>query len=498
MKRILQIFVPIAFLAIGGYAFYYLIRSAPEPRSRPSVSTTPEVVARKLQTEDYSITLQSQGTVQARTTSTLIPEVRGRIINVASNFREGAFFEEGDVLLEIDDGDYQTELIVADAALAQAELREFEESARYEQAKLDWARLNPGQEANPLTLREPQIKQARASTASAAARVANAKRNLERTKIKAPFAGRVLSKTVDVGQYISPGNQMARIYAVDFAEVRLPLTATQYSFLDLPSVYRGENPSLSEGPRVTLKSTVGGTTHEWRGRIVRAEGSVDTKTRQLFVVAQIRNPYGFTEEGRPPLKVGSFVQAEIAGKTLSDVYVMPRVLLRENEYVLLVDKENYLARKSVSVAWETDDVIVVNEGLVAGDKLCLTEVPFALEGWPVNVTDESGIEIAAVVEEDAPARARPPRAPAGGGGGSLGDRVDGLIALGGGKLPEELKGKLLALKDSGDFSQMRPVFGEYREWAEANGIEMPEGGGGPGGGPGGGRGGRGGGGARGF
>ncbi len=475
MKRILQILVPVAFLAIGGLVYIWLIRTAPEPRQRPNFVSTPEVVARGLKPESYTVTLESQGTVQARTTSTLIPEVRGRITSISPSFREGAFFEEGDVLLEIDDSDYQTELIVAEAAMAQAELREFEELARYEQAKLDWERLNPGQEANPLTLREPQLRQARASTASAKARVTTAKRNLERTQIKAPFAGRILSKNVDVGQYISPGNQLARVYAVDFAEVRLPLTATQFSYLDLPWVYRGENPSLREGPLVTLKSTVGGDTHEWRGRIVRTDGSIDVSSRQIFVVAQVRDPYGGNVEGRPPLKVGSFVQAEIEGKTLEDVFIIPRVLLRENEYVLLVDGENYLARKSVQLAWETDDVIVVEDGLDIGDKLCLTEVPFALEGWPVNVKDETGVAIAAEpASDDAPARAaRPPRQPSGGG---IASRIDPILEAAGDKLPADLRAKLVAIKESGDFTQMRPVMGELREWAEDNGIELPAGG----------------------
>ncbi len=492
MKRLLQILVPIAFLAIGGSVYYWLIHTAPEPRQRPNFTTTPEVVARKLKPESYTVTLKSQGTVQARTTSTLIPEVRGQIIRISPNFAEGAFFEEGDVLLEVDDSDYQTELIVAEAALAQAELNEFEELARYEQAKLDWERLNPGQEANPLTLREPQLKQARAATASAKARVTTAKRNLERTQIKAPYAGRILSKNVDVGQYVSPGNQLARIYAVDFAEVRLPLTATQFSFLNLRSIYRGENPSLQDGPEVVLKSTIGSNTYEWRGRIVRPEGSVDVSSRQIYVVAQVRDPYGLSVEGRPPLKVGSFVQAEIEGKTLEDVYVIPRVLLRENEYVLLVDRENYLTRKSVQLAWETDDVIVVEKGLEAGDKLCLTEVPFALEGWPVNVKDEAGEAIAAEpAADDAPQRtvARPPRPPSGGG---IASRIDPLLEQFGDKMPPELKAKLVDLKSSGDFSQMRPVMGELRAWAEANGHELPAGGrGGPGGGRGGGGGGRG-------
>ena len=134
-------------------------------------------------------------------------------------------------------------------------------------------------------------------------------------------------------------------------------------------------------------------------------------------------------EGRPPLKVGSFVQAEIAGKTLQGVYVIPRVLLRENEYVLLVDSDNYLTRKSVQLAWETDEVIIVESGLAPGDKLCLTEVPYALEGWPVNVIDEEGDTIVAEEpKEDEPARARPPRQPAGGGSGRIGDLIDGPVS----------------------------------------------------------------------
>ena len=123
----------------------------------------------------------------------------------------------------------------------------------------------------------------------------------------------------------------------------------------------------------------------------------------------------------------------------------------------------------------------MNGGLEAGDKLCLTEVPFALEGWPVNVTDEAGLKVEAVVETDAAPSARPPRAPAGGAGGPVGDRVDSTLALLGDGVPEELKAKLLAIKESGDFSHMRPVMAEAREWAEKNGIELPAGGRGGGG-----------------
>ncbi len=485
MKRLLQILIPILAVVLGGGLMFFFIYTAPEPRQRPNFSNTPDVVVRSLEPESYAVMLDSQGTVQARTTSTLIPEVRGRINRISPNFREGAFFEEGDVLLEIDPSDYNTELVVAEANLAQAQLRFAEEKERADQAKLDWDRLNPGQQAGSLTLREPQLKQAEANLASAQARVNAANRNLERTQIKAPYAGRILSKNVDVGQYVSPGNQLARVYAVDFAEVRLPLTATQFAYLDLPSVYRGENPTFREGPLVTLSSQVAGQSYSWRGRIVRAEGSVDTRSRQIFVVAQVRNPYGRDPNfpDRPPLKVGAYVEAEIQGKTLEGVFVVPRKLLRENDFLLMVDNENYLERKSVQLAWQTDDVIVVNGGVSAGERLCLTEVPFALEGWPVNPSDEVPMLAEADTQStSAPEtpRARPPRAAGGGGSGPGAFIARILEAVPEDKpLPSELKTKIDEALESGDRTAIRPLMGEVRAWFDENGLEFPGRGGGP-------------------
>ncbi|GAB5560262.1 MAG: efflux RND transporter periplasmic adaptor subunit [Synoicihabitans sp.] len=487
MKRALQILLPIFILGTAvGIAAYMIFNQKEAPR-RQFQAPPREVVVRPLELESYQVELLSQGSVRARTTSTLIPEVRGRIVDIGPNFQEGAFFEKGEILVEIDQSDYETELIVAEAALAQAELRLVEEQARSAQAKRDWERLNPNTPATSLTLREPQLKQAAASAASAQARVNTAKLNMERTKIRAPFAGRMLSKNVDVGQYVSPGNQMARIFAVDLAEVRLPLTATQFSFLDMEETYRGENPNLAQGPAVELSLEVGGQKYFWRGRVARSEGAVDTRSRQLFVVAQIRNPYGRTANDRPPLKVGSFVEASISGRVLEDVFLVPRNLVRENTYVLMVDRSegrDVLRRRDVSIIWETDEVAVVNGGLKEGEFLCLTQVPLALEEYPVTAVLES--ELPEPEEgQSTPVRRGPPTSGAGGGGGGGagggGPAAGILAALPPDKpLPPELKAKLddaMAALQNGDRSKMRPVMGEIREWAAANGIELPAGGG---------------------
>ena len=479
--KVLRILLPIVILGIAGTIAWWILATKPEPRQRNFNPGATAVEVYGIHPSNYRVELETQGTVQARTQSNLIPEVRGRILEISPNFRVGSFFEEGDVLLKIDPRDYETELVVADANLAQAELVLAEEQARSDQAYQDWKRLNLDEEPSDLVLRTPQLTRAKANVASAKARLETAQRNLIKTEIVAPFAGRVLNQNVDVGQYVSPGNQLARIYSVDFAEVRLPLTETQLTFLDLPEIYRGEQPAFSDGPNVTLSSSVAGTTHQWRGRVVRAEGSFDVRTRQLFVIAQVRNPYGRTADDRPPLKVGTFVQATILGSVLENVFVLPRRLLRENTFVLAVDDENLLRRKTVNIVWQNDDSIIVDQGLEPGDRICLTDVPFALEALQVSPTEleELPFEVEKVDLEEIVSR-RPPQRPAGGGGpggGGPGGFINQILASipDDKPLPDELKAKVDAVVASGDRNLMRPLVQELRAWAEAQGIELPAG-----------------------
>lgn len=386
--KALRILIPFIILFVAGFASWKIISARPEPRQRnfDPVATLVEVMA--LSPSNYQVDLETHGTVRARTESTLIPEVRGKILEIGENFHEGSFFEEGDILLRIDPRDYQNELVVAEANLSQMELALAEEQARADQALQDWNRLNLDEEPSDLVLRIPQLKRAKGNVASAEARLETASRDLTKTVITAPYAGRVLTKNVDVGQFVSSGNQLAQIYAVDIAEVRLPLSESQLTYLNLPENYRGEKPDFREGPTVILSSTVSGRTHQWRGKIVRSEGSFDTRTRQLFVIAQILNPYGRSSDNRPTLKVGSFVKAKIRGTVLENVFVLPRRLLKENTFLLTVDEKNLLRRKTVKLVWQNNDTIVVSEGLAPGDRLCLTDVPFGLEGLPVKVSEK--------------------------------------------------------------------------------------------------------------
>lgn len=375
-------------LVVCWFGYSFLLKTKPEPPTLPQMKVAKVVEAIRLKPTDYKVVVETFGTVQPRTQSTLIPEVSGRVIEISESLREGGFFEAGDVLLKIDPVDYEAGVTIAAGELAQAEAMLSEEQARAEQAAEDWKRLGRASEPSDLVLREPQLAEATARRASAEAKLAQARKDLERTTIRAPYVGIVREKSVDVGQYVSPGNVLARIYAIDYAEIRLPLKTEQLAFIDIPEKYRGDKDvTLADGPSVTLRASFGGKEATWEGQVMRP-AEVETATYSYFVVAQVKDPYARRDDDVPPLKSGMFVSAEIMGKTLEDVFVIPASAVREDREVLIIGEGNILQIREVHIVWkgegkESEDLVVVDSGLSEGDVLCLTPLGFRAVGTAV-------------------------------------------------------------------------------------------------------------------
>ena len=378
-QKILRILLPIVTLGICGAVGFTLLATAPKASKRPARPHVPIVETLTIQPVDYIVKVKTRGTVTPRTQSALIPEVAGRIVYMAPNFRNGGFIETGQPLASIDPRDYENAVTIAHAELAKMRLALSEVKAQAEQAKSDWMKLGMEGEPSDLVLHRPQLVSAQAAVAAAMARLNQAKIDLERTQIRAPYAGRVLEKKVDVGQYVSPGSTLATIYAVDFAEVRLPLTDHQAAFINLPESYRGES-IANKGPSVILSATIGSKTHHWKGRIVRTEGSIDTLSHQIFVVAQVDDPYARRADGSPPLKVGQFVKAAIDGRTLSGMFTLPRDAVRSENEIIVVTPDNTLERRHVKIVWRDSRNVVVADGLTAGERVSLTPIPYASNG----------------------------------------------------------------------------------------------------------------------
>ncbi len=389
MKLIRQL-LPLLVIALALLIAYLIYINKPAAKRRPSHPKSLTVETVKLEAKNFPVSINTQGIVEPRTTTTLIPRIAGEIIKVSSSFRPGGFFEPGDTLISIDSTDYKLDIKSAQATLSEAVFNFKEEQAQADQAADNWKRLGRTEAPSDLVLRKPQLARAKAAVDSAKAQLQRVELDLKRTQIKAPYAGRILEQFVDRGQYVSPGNPLAKIFAIDYVEVRLPITEKQRGMIDLPRSYRGESNKPYNGPDATIHATIGGKNYSWKGRVVRTEGTVDRATRQVFVIVQVDNPYQRHSDNRPPLEIGQFVKAEIKGQILEGVYAIPRSAVQGNDTIMVVDKESRLQRKTIKVLWETADKLLVKEGLSPGEQLCTTYVPFAANNAKVRLASEAG------------------------------------------------------------------------------------------------------------
>lgn len=388
ISKLFRLLLPVAILAVCGYGAWWLVNNPPKPVMAEVPSTLIQVKARLLKKTEHPVWVRSQGMAQPRTRSTLLPEVTAKIMSVSPNFDEGGFFRKGDELIKLDPVDYETALVVAKAAEAEARTVLAEEEAKAAQAKEDWESLGRTTPASDLTLRKPQLAQAKAQLDARSAEVVRAQRDLERTVIRAPYDGQVLEQSVDVGQLVTPGTTLGRIFATDLFEIRLPLPERDLRFLKLPEHYRDANTADVEPTPVVLKATVAGRQVRWEGIISRVESAIDEATRQLVAVAQVRDPYARKPQDVPPLKIGQFVEADIQGEALQDVFVIPRSVVRAGNEIILISNQNTLRRVLVEPLTGNEKEVVISasqpKGPREGDRLCLTPIPFPAEGAKVE------------------------------------------------------------------------------------------------------------------
>lgn len=380
--------IPVAILVIAVVLAQIIMSNPPEAKRRgPSKTPQMTVEVNKLEPVVYQVQLNSFGTVKPRTESVLVSQASGQIRYLSDNFRDGGFFEEGEVLLKLDDRDHQADVKIAEANWLDAKQNLAEEKARAEQALTDWKRLGKKGTPNSLVLREPQLAAAKAKLLSAEAQLAKAKLALERTQIVAPYAGRVLAKKVDLGQVVSMNSQLADIYAVDFVEIRLPIKNQDLALIDLPEEFRGQQ--LANNGAATVKFNSALNEQHWIGNLVRTEGAIDEQSQQLYVVAQIQDPYAFetTDGSQRPIKIGQYVSAEISGKLLSNALVIPTKSIYQGSYVYTVE-EGVLLRKDISLLWKNESEAVIKSGLSIGDRVVTTALGQVSSGTPVSIAGD--------------------------------------------------------------------------------------------------------------
>ena len=398
IRKSLPVLILVGLLIVAAIVYMNPPKAEFQTRSaEPQMSVqTMEVVQ-----TDYQIDVASYGIVRPRIQSILASQVAGQIVEKAPNFDEGGYFTKGDVLLRIDPRDYEADVRIAEAIQADARQALAEERARAEQARIDWTRLGNTGEAPELVLRKPQLLAAEARVASAAASLTKARLDLERTEIRAPFDGRVLRQFVDLGQVVSTNTQVAEIYSIDLAEVRLPIANSDLKFVDLPE---GKSSPDSKGIAARIYADLIAD-EVWDARIVRTEGAIDDSARQLHVLAEIDDPFQSDSAHRAPLKIGQYVTARITGRTLSDVFVIPTKSIYQGSYVYIVEN-GLLQRRAIDIAWSDTNDTLVASGLETGDQLVLTTLGQVTSGVPVSISGSDRPERGAGIGTDSDKSAR--------------------------------------------------------------------------------------------
>ena len=383
-KTFLKIAVPIIIILLGVGIMKMMVSSRQAPAKEVKADAGVLVEVLKAARQNVTVFIQGTGTVEASQEVSIIPQVSGQVVSAEPGLVVGGFFKKGDTLFELEDIDYKLALEQAESAKAKAEydLATIESQARI--ARTEWEQLNrnSGTPPNPLVLYEPQLRSAKASLSSASAKLEQARINVERTKIEAPFNSRIRSENIDTGQYVRSGSSVAVLSGTDRAEIAVPLSIDELRWINVPGYGERQN-----GASASVNIEVGNKLYKWNGHVVRSSGEVDTKTRMMEVIVEVKDPYGLNNNkgsGYMALATGSFVNVHIKGKELRNVYVLPRSAFRDNSTVWIMDRENKLKIHKVDALKIERDRVIIGKGLQDDDMVIMTNISGAVEGMKLR------------------------------------------------------------------------------------------------------------------
>ena len=390
----IRIVLPIGILAAGVVAYLWLAVEPEKEKTPPAAKRPIRTRVAELRVEDYQVVIKTNGIVQSHNEVALSAEVSGLVVAISPSFDVGAYFEEGEVLIELDSRDYRTAVAVAEAQVLGAEsaLELAEDTYARNQNLLERNGVSKAVMKQSFAARE----QASAQLDTARAQLERAQRDLTRTKLVAPFDGRVRMRNVGIGQTVGPGGPLGVVFAVDYAEVRLPIASKELKYLDLPELATDQPVEVELSNAIDVDSTT-----VWRGKIVRTEGALDVDSLELFAIARIDDPFG-RKSGDPPLRIGQPVVASIAGKILNDVVSIPRTAVKQLDQVYFVDKDSLkLMSSTLEPVWSDEEHLIVSDPTIEdGRLLAMSRIVYAPDDATVEIIPD--IELTASTETTVP------------------------------------------------------------------------------------------------
>jgi RND family efflux transporter MFP subunit len=389
LKKLASTLAPVIVIALGAGVYGLLEWAKPEPEKKEETPRPLSVYVEEVEKSDVSLNVETSGEVRARTEIDIVAQIAGRVVSVSPEFTEGGRVTPGEALITIEDTDYRFALLQAEAVVANAEVALQQALAAANVAR---SQLRDKTNASDLALNKPQVARAHAGIKAAKADLAQAQANLDRTSITLPFTGRVISTSVDVGQYITPGTRLGRAFSTDVVEIRLPLNDSQLASIDLPIGFiAGEAGGLD----VNLSATVAGKEQNWSGQLTRLDASIERETRMLYGIVEVHSPYeDHVSENGMPLAVGLYVRASIQGREIQGAFVIPRDALRAGDQVYVVNENGHLEVRSVEVTHSSSTRAIIASGLKPSERVVISSIRNPIQGMALEPLQQTYRETA--------------------------------------------------------------------------------------------------------
>jgi RND family efflux transporter MFP subunit len=382
-RRILALFV-VALIAVLGSTI--LIETGPKTSRRPPAPMQANVEAIVLTRSDARVVVEGMGAVIPQRSVEIRAQVGGEVVEMGPHFSEGRMVEKGELMLRLDDRDYQIALRQAQAQLENVKADFAIEAGSQTIAKREWELIKEAAAVSgansSLALREPQLQQAKAAVTTAEADLADAELDLERTSISTPFNAIVLEKNADMGSYIPQQSVVATLAGVDAYWVQVAVPESQLAWLTVPAP--GE--AVGSVARVYPNST----TNLYReGHVVALLGDLDPAGRMARLLVAVEDPLAILPEnrGKPALLLGDYVRVEIDGTELKGIFNLPRESFHEGTRVWMVGQDETLEIRPLQPVWMGDDSVMVSDGLEEGERLVLSNLSMPAPGLKLVVAE---------------------------------------------------------------------------------------------------------------
>lgn len=369
----------------------HLTQTKAVPKKKPRKVVVPVVEVFQPKKQHYTVSIYTAGTVEAHAKTSIVSEVSGKIAYLSPDFQEGEYFKKGQVLARLEGKNYRNAITLALAEIKQKQLALQDTKNQAALSSNQWKLYSKSRQESELAALKIKISSAASVVHAAKIRLMQAKEDLAKINIIAPYSGRVLSLNVGIGQYISPAAKLGNVYSTRYVEVRLPLSLSQFNALDLPENYRDARSTLRRKKvsvsfyTSTSKQASSKKSSQWTGEIVRSSPAMDERTRQIAVIARINDPFKKPKKGGSIVKIGQFLQAKIKTKTLKNIFILSNRSVRQQKEVLLFNQGKIQVEAVKILHTEGDQVIISTKALPKNPQIITTPMARATTGTAVRV-----------------------------------------------------------------------------------------------------------------